>query len=131
MAVDIYLRLPNDPNYNSGYLEVEDPISNFVQRIEMILTTNPGEVLGSPDFGVNLEAFLWNPYITVGAIRNSIMSQIRQYCQFDQVIPVSIEVTFLQGSISDGILVDIIIDGNPALGIVATPTGAQQTNLNV
>jgi phage baseplate assembly protein W len=60
MAVDVYLRLPSDPNYVSNFVEVEDEVSNFVQRIEMILTTNPGEVLGSPEFGVNLECYLWN-----------------------------------------------------------------------
>jgi hypothetical protein len=48
MALNIYLRLPQDPNYNANFLEVEDDISNFVQMIEMMLTTVPGEVLGEP-----------------------------------------------------------------------------------
>ena len=131
MAVDIYLRLPNDPNYVSNFVEVEEDISNFVQRIEMILTTKPGEVLGSPDFGVNLEGYLWNNYITSGSIKNEIISQIRKYCVYDQLrIPFSIDVNFVQGDIVDGIIIDIIVDGRKILGISAVPDPITQRTLN-
>lgn len=131
MAIDVYLRLPNDPNYNSNFVEVEDEVSNFVQRIEMILTTKPGEVLGSPEFGVNLEGYLWNPYITSGSIKNDIMTQIRRYCEYNQKnIPYSVDVNFVAGEIVDGIIIDIIIDGRKILGISAIPDPNQQVSLN-
>jgi hypothetical protein len=131
MAVDVYLRLPSDPNYVSNFVEVEDEVSNFVQRIEMILTTNPGEVLGSPEFGVNLEGYLWNPYVTSGSIKNDIMTQIRRYCEYNQKnIPYSVEVNFVVGDIIDSIIVDIIIDGRKILGISAIPNPNQQISLN-
>lgn len=131
MAIDIYLRLPNDPNYVSNYVEVENDVSNFVQMIEMILTTKPGEILGSPEFGVNLEGFLWNPYITSGTIKNDIMTQIRRYCEYSQAkIPYSVEVNFIAGEIVDGIVIDIIIDGRKTLGISAIPNPNQQISLN-
>lgn len=131
MAVDIYLRLPNDPNYNANYLEVQEEVSNFVQRIEMILTTVPGEVLGEPDFGVNLESFLWNPYITVGSIRNEINRQVRRYLPTSNGLLFDIDVKFIKGEISDSILIDIVVDGNPVLGIVATGSPSAEINLNV
>lgn len=131
MAIDVYLRLPNDPNYNSNFIEVEDNVSNFVQQIEMILTTIPGEVLGSPDFGVNLEGYLWNPYVTSGSIKSDIMTQIRKYCAYNQLdIPFSIQVNFIKGDIIDGIVIDIMIDGRKTLGISATPSPNQQISLN-
>jgi hypothetical protein len=131
MAVDIYLRLPNDPNYNPYYLEVEDEISNFIQRVEMILTTIPGEVLGEPDFGINLEGYLWNQYITVGSIKNAIMTQIRRYCVNSLAIPFTIDVNFVRGDITDSIIIDIIIDGQKAIGVVASPDAKSTKNLNV
>ena len=131
MAIDVYLRLPSDPNYVSNFIEVEDEVSNFVQRIEMILTTIPGEVLGSPDFGINLESYLWNPYVTSGSIKNSIMSQIRTYCVYNQAnIPFSIDVNFIKGDIVDGIVIDILIDGRKTLGISAIPNPNRQISLN-
>ncbi len=131
MAIDVYLRLPSDPNYNSYFVEVEDSVSIFVQQIEMILTTIPGEVLGSPDFGVNLEGYLWNPYVTSGSIKSDIMTQIRKYCAYNQqLIPFTVQVNFIKGSLVDGILIDIMIDGRKTLGISATPNPNQQISLN-
>jgi hypothetical protein len=132
MALDIYLRLPQDPNYNANFLEVEDDISNFVQMIEMCLTTIPGEVLGEPELGCNLEGYLWNPYITVGTIKNDIMSQVRRFCTNSQLgIPFNVNVNFIKGNISDSILVDIEIDGRSVLGIAASPNPDTQISLNV
>ena len=132
MALDIYLRLPQDPNYSPDFLEVEDDISNFVQMIEMMLTTVPGEVLGEPELGFNLEGYLWNPYITVGTIKNDIMSQIRRFCNYSQLsIPFNVNVNFIKGNVSDSILVDIEIDGRSVLGIAASPNPDTQISLNV
>ena len=132
MALDIYLRLPQDPNYNADFIEVEDSVSNFVQMIEMCLTTIPGEVLGEPELGCNLEGYLWNPYITVGTIKNDIMSQVRRFCDNSQLsIPFSVNVNFIKGAISDSILVDIEVDGRSVLGIAASPNPDTQISLNV
>ena len=132
MALDIYLRLPQDPNYNANFLEVEDDISNFVQMIEMMLTTRPGEILGEPELGVNLEGYLWNPYITTGTIKNDIMSQVRRFCTNSQLsIPFNVNVNFIKGNISDSILVDIEVDGRSVLGIAASPNPDTQISLNV
>lgn len=131
MAVDIYLRLQQDPNYNPDFIEVEDGISNFVQMIEMMLTTVPGEVLGEPELGCNLEGYLWNPYITVATIKNDIISQIRRFCTYSQAeIPFDVNVNFIKGDISDSILVDIEIDGRKVLGIAALPNPDSQISLN-
>ncbi len=123
MAVDIYLKIPNDPNYSSTEIEVEDRLFNFVQYIEMILTTEKGEVFGDPNLGANLESYLWNPNITEATIKNEIISQIFDYCRASSVdIPYDVEVSFIKGNITDTILIDIVIDGKKVLGVAATPT---------
>lgn len=122
MAVDIYLKIPNDPNYLSGEIEVEDDLFNFVQYIEMILTTNKGEIFGAPSLGANLEAYLWNPNITKATIKNEIMLQIYDYCdELCSRITFDIDVNFIKGQLTDSIIVDIEIDGKQVLGIVASP----------
>lgn len=122
MALDIYLKIPTDPNYSSGEIEVEDNLFNFVQYIEMILTTEKGEVFGEPNLGANLEAYLWNPNITSSVIKSEIISQILEFCPSSvNQIPYDIDVNFIKGEITDTILVDIEIDGTKVLGIAATP----------
>jgi hypothetical protein len=132
MPIDIYLRPQQDPNYNSNFIEVQDELSIFIQMIEMILVTVPGEILGEPNLGVNLEGFLWNPNITVGTIKNEITAQIRRYCIYSESsIPVKIDVSFIRGDLTDGILVDIIVDGTKVLGVVASPRPDQVVKLNI
>ena len=120
MAVDIYLRIPTDPNYDPTQLEVDDDLFNFMQAIEMILTKRKGEVLGDPEFGANIEDFLWSSYNSA-KIKNIIGEQIGMYAgEFAYRIPYDIDVNFVKGDITDSILVDIIIDGTKVLGISAS-----------
>jgi hypothetical protein len=120
MAVDIYLRIPTDPNYDPTQIEVDDDFYNFLQAIEMILTTRKGDVLGDPDFGANLEDYVWSNY-TSSQIESELHEQIGTYCgSFISRIPYSITVNFIKGDITDSILVDIEIDGTSVLGIIVS-----------
>jgi hypothetical protein len=121
MAVDLYLRIPTDPNYSDLEIEIEDTFELFLQEIEMILTTRKGEVLGDPNFGADLEDFVWSNYSSI-EIQNRINQQISLYCSaLTNRIPHKIEVQFIKGEIYDSILVDIEIDGTKVLGVVVNP----------
>jgi phage baseplate assembly protein W len=123
MQLDFYLKIPDDPNYDPTQIEIEDDLFNFVQYIEMILTTNRGEVFGAPELGANLEAYLWNQHITAATIKSEINRQIFQLCpNLSARIAFDVEVQFFKGDITDSILVDIIIEGEKVLGIVSTPS---------
>lgn len=129
MAVDVYLRIPTDPNYDPDQIEVEDRLSNFIQYIEMVLTTTKGEVFGDPNFGANLDSYLWNSNISAGSIISDINRQIFDYCPDScKDIPYTIDVSFYKGDIFDTMIVDITIDGEKVLGIAATPQNANLQN---
>jgi hypothetical protein len=121
MAVDLYLRIPTDPNYSAFEVEVDVDIQNFLQQIEMILTTRKGDVLGDPDFGANLEDYVWSNYSS-SEIETELNQQISLYCSdLAYRIPYKIEVGFVQGEIYDTIVVDITLDGTKVLGVVVSP----------
>lgn len=89
----------------------------------MILTTQKGEVFGSPNLGASLESYLWNPNISASIIKREIIEQIKEFCpRSSSTIPFDIDVNFVKGEITDSILVDIEIDGTKVLGISAIPT---------
>jgi hypothetical protein len=129
MAVDIYLRIPEDPNFDYSQLVVEDGVANFVQYIEMLLTTSKGEVFGDPEFGCNLEAYVWNQTISTGSIMTEINREILLHApESCGNIPFEIEISFHKGDIFDTMIVDIIIDSRKVLGIAATPQNAKLEN---
>jgi len=119
MAIDVYLKIPTDPNYRENQIEVTDDFSIFLQQIEMILTTRRGEVLGDPEFGANLDDYLWSTSSNI-EIESQIYSHIGRYCaELANRIPFNVNVNFIKGDIFDSILVDIEIDGTKVLGILA------------
>ena len=52
---DLVIRYPGHPKYQEGRIVEDDEVEVIVQKLEMILFTNRGEVLGNPDIGANLE----------------------------------------------------------------------------
>ncbi len=119
MPTDIYIKMPNDKNYTTERMEVELDIDRFAQAIEMLLTTTKGTVLGYPDMGCNLDAFLWNSYVTVGTIRTEVTSQIQKYIpEYSSTIPYEVQVEFVKGDLVDGIYINVIIDAEEMFGII-------------
>ena len=64
---DFYLRDENDPSFDSDQIEVYDELEACINQVKMTLLTNKGEVLGEPDFGIQIENYLFdfdiNPYL--------------------------------------------------------------------
>jgi phage baseplate assembly protein W len=119
MPSDIYIKMPNDNGFDEKRMQVEMDIDRFGQAIDMLLMTTKGTVLGYPEMGCNLDAFLWNPYITVGTIRTEITDQIQKYVpEYASRIPFEVHAEFIKGDIVDGIFVNIIIDSQEVFGVV-------------
>jgi hypothetical protein len=123
MAVDIYFKSVEYPYYNSNDIEIEERLDIFLQQLEMIITTKKGSVLGDPNFGVNLDSYIWNFGVSSNNIKQEIFSQISDYIDYDASRDISydIEISFLKGEIWDTIIVDVTIDGTKVAGYAVTP----------
>lgn len=123
MAVDIYFKQQEYPYFDPTEIEVIDSLENFLQQIEMILTTPKGSLLGDPDFGVSLDSYLWSTSIGSGPIKQDIIHQIMTYVNFNEFgsIPYDIQVSFLKGEVWDTIIVDVLIDGTKVAGYAVAP----------
>ena len=64
---DIYIKSEEDPGFRPDQVEVYDELEAVLQQIKMTLFTNKGEVLGEPDFGLQVEKYLFefsvNPFL--------------------------------------------------------------------
>lgn len=114
--IDLYIR-PDEED--SSILEVHDYLYEFIEQVEVLLFTEPGEVLGSPDFGIDLERYVHELTINEYDLRRKISTQIKKWIPLAEDINYTVDVFFAKNSNGpDAALVNIGIEGNTLIGIV-------------
>ena len=93
---DIYIRYDVHPLYNSSEITQDDIILVIVQKVEMILFTNKGELLGDPNFGSDLERFLHETNVSAGFVKKELISQFQTYIPELNSISYVLDVRFMQ-----------------------------------
>jgi phage baseplate assembly protein W len=76
---DFYIRYKGHPRFTSPKFIEDETVSVIVQKYEMILFTNKGELLGDPNFGCDLTALLFETYLSSSSIEAEIRAQISDY----------------------------------------------------
>tara|TARA_R100000697_G_C5386886_1_gene181570 strand:- start:260 stop:622 length:363 start_codon:yes stop_codon:yes gene_type:complete len=117
MIRDIYSRDAEAPKFNDATLEVSDSLSQLIIKIENVLFTRKGDVLGAPEVGCNLDELVFSLVLNENTIQNNINSQITAYCLpgfagFD----VDTRVSFFSTLERDGCLVDIFVNEQRVIG---------------
>jgi len=115
---EIYLRDPSDPLYNEGIFEVESEVEILLGQIRMLLFTQPGEVLGRIDFGIDLEREVFSMGISNASIERIVTRAIYEECPDAANYNVKVSVSFVRGTARDICLIDIFIDNTKYMGIV-------------
>jgi len=57
--IDFYFRAPGDPNYIPEKISESGNIENTIEQIRMTLLTKKGEVLGEPEYGLDVTKYLF------------------------------------------------------------------------
>ena len=76
---DFYTRTMEDPKYLGDRVEISDELESAVQQVKMTLFTKKGEVLGEPDFGIELDSYLFEYSIDPSRLSQDATSQINKY----------------------------------------------------
>lgn len=108
---DLVIRYPGHPKYEPGRIIEDDEIEVIVQKLEMILFTNKGEVLGNLDIGANLEYYLWQTRVTTGNLKNKVEEQIQTYIPELIAIGYSFDVQLFEGTLRDILYLNFVIKG--------------------
>ena len=113
---DLYIRPEEE---NSKILEVQDYLYAFLEQVEVLLFTEPGEVLGEPEFGIDLERYVHELSINEYDLKEKINSQIIKYCPLAGSLNYDVQVFFVkQPDAADAALINISIEGNTIVGII-------------
>jgi phage baseplate assembly protein W len=117
MAInEIYCKLTTDPFFETERLEVSNEIEALIEKLRMIMLTRKGEVLGEPDFGVDLEQYIFETFFDRGAILNEINQQLSRYVPEANRFKLNAVVSVTKGEYRDNIVVDIFINQEKILG---------------
>ncbi len=76
---DLYIRKEDEPGFDQDRLEVFDELESTIQQIKMTLFTRKGEVLGEPNFGVEVERYLFEFSIDPFGIKQDATDQVNAY----------------------------------------------------
>jgi peptide deformylase len=118
MIKEIYSRDVDAPKYNDDIIEVTDKLQQLILKIENVLFTRKGEVLGAPDVGCNLDDLVFSLVLNESVIAQKINTQIQTYClnSSDGSFSVDTTVRFYSTVERNGALVDIFINEERVIG---------------
>jgi len=93
---DFYILYQGQPKYDSIELIEDELIRVIVQKYQMIIFTNKGEVLGDLDFGANLEQILFEFRVSEDYVKAKIQEQIDTYIPEMLGSAYNLQIVFVQ-----------------------------------
>jgi len=108
---DLTIRWDGHQKYIENKIIEDDLLEVIVQKLEMILFTNKGEVYGDYDLGADLEFYLWETKISNEIIKSKIVQQINKYIPELNMMGYEINLEIYPGDIRDILDINIIIKG--------------------
>jgi hypothetical protein len=76
---DFYIGSEDDPGYLPNQVEVYDDLQAAVQQVALTVLTQQGEVLGEPNFGLDVEKYLFEFDVDPFGLSEAANSQIQTY----------------------------------------------------
>ena len=108
---DLVIRYPGHPKYQEGRIVEDDDVEVIVQKLEMILFTSKGEILGDLELGADLEYYLWQTRISTGSLKKKLAEQIAIYVPELVKIGYSLSVDIYEGTVQDILYLNFVIKG--------------------
>ena len=113
---EFYFRDETDPNYIPNVLEISNEIEALIYQIKMTLGTSKGEVLGSSQFGANIDDILFSVNYNPKAWKMKMMEQLKTYSQLAREYNIDLNSKLLRNGYQDTGIIDISINGKSIMG---------------
>lgn len=108
--MELYIKDITDPNFDPQQVQSDEEISMLLTQIEVLLFTRKGEVLGSPEFGANLEDYVYSFMYNDDMLKSIVENQIQEYVPLARKYNTQVTVEFAQETERNVMFLDIIID---------------------
>lgn len=108
---DFVIRYDGHPKYIEYKIVEDDEVEVIIQKLEMLLFSNKGDVLGDENMGINLEYYLWQTNVTTSTLKNLVSEQITIYIPELSMIGYSFDLYLYEGTLRDILHLDFSIKG--------------------
>jgi len=110
---DFNIRWRSHPKYDPKQIVQTDIIEVILQKLEMLLFTAPGDILGEDgfDFGANLEYYLWQTKISNNNLKQKIMDQVSEKIPELAVMGYDLSLDIYEGDYQDILQLNFTIQG--------------------
>ena len=110
MLKEIY-SIPNgETRYKKDVMELTSELDVIIQQVDLLLFTNKGDVLMMPEFGCNLEQYLFETSFNESVIKSIIMNQINTFIYLKGTYTVDVDVSFIKWDFNVAMVVDLKIN---------------------
>ena len=107
---EIYFRDQNDPKFQADKVEVTDDLEATIQQIMMTIFTKKGEVLGEPNFGLNLDNYLFEFDVDPTSLSRAAQDQIYNFVAETRKRRITVKPSLYPDSVSNRDILVLLID---------------------
>jgi len=93
---DFYIIYPGHPRFNDIQIIEDDVIRVIIQKWELMIFTNKGELFCDPEFGGDLPKYLHETRLSAETIESELRSQVREYITELESINYTLQVNFYE-----------------------------------
>lgn len=93
---DFYILHKDHPRFEQIQMVEDEPVRVILQKYEMILFTNKGDLLGDPNFGGNLPEYLHETKLSSQYIEGILKAQISDYIPELEDVNYTLRVEFIK-----------------------------------
>ncbi len=115
--MELYIKAIGDPNFRADQMQVDEDIQLILTQIETLLFTAKGSVMGAPDFGLNLEDYVYSFMYNNDMIKGVVSNAISEYIPLSTKYRVNVEVDYVTETERNAMYIDITIDNRFGIGL--------------
>lgn len=115
--MELYIKSNQDPNWRPDQMQVDEDIAMLLTQIETLFFTNKGDVLGNPEFGLNLEDYVYSFRYNDSMLQGVVKAGIFDYIPLANKYKVDVEVQFTEETERNIVLIDVIINDKYGIGL--------------
>jgi hypothetical protein len=115
--MELYVKAIGDPNFDANQMQSDEEIQMMLTQIETLIFTTKGDVMGDPDFGLNIEDYIYSFRYNDTMLQGMIETNIDRYIPLANKYPVSVGVEFTQETERNLVYIDISVDNRYGIGL--------------